>query len=131
MSYQHAIVWIDSRHARVIDFSVDDRHVTAVDREGAPKRVHQKSGITGSGKAPEDHHFHDEIVASLSDAREILIVGPAHAKVTFRKDLEKRHPKVAARVVGTESLDHPSDGELLAFAKQYFKRIDALRGDET
>jgi hypothetical protein len=44
-------------------------------------------------------------------------------------DLEKRHATVAKQVVGVESLDHPSDGELLAFAKRYFKRVDALRGD--
>jgi hypothetical protein len=30
-------------------------------------------------------------------------------------------------VVGVESLDHPSDGELLAYAKKYFTRVDGLR----
>ena len=36
---------------------------------------------------------------------------------------------VAGRVVAIESVDHPSDRELLAFAKKYFKKVDALRGE--
>ncbi|MEZ5247858.1 MAG: hypothetical protein R2713_01160 [Ilumatobacteraceae bacterium] len=33
---------------------------------------------------------------------------------------------MAKKVLGIEALDHPSDGQLLAFAKQYFRRVDAL-----
>jgi hypothetical protein len=28
--------------------------------------------------------------------------------------------------LGAETLDHPSEGELLAFARKYFKRVDEL-----
>jgi hypothetical protein len=31
-------------------------------------------------------------------------------------------------VVGVESADHPTDGELLAMARRSFKRIDGLLG---
>jgi hypothetical protein len=129
MSYQHAVVWIDHLHARVIDFNFDDKHVVAVEREGGQRQVHRKSGLPGAGKPGPDHHFFDEVTAALGDAREILIVGPGNAKLEFRKDLDTRHAPVAKRVVGMESADHPSEGELLSFAKKYFKRIDALRGD--
>lgn len=129
MSYQHAVLWIDHVHARVIDFSVDDRHVTAVEREeGAQRQVHRRSGQPGSGKTPVDHGFFDEVTAALGDAREILIVGPGNAKQELMRDMEARHADVAKRVVAVESADHPSDGELLAFARKYFKKVDALRG---
>jgi hypothetical protein len=29
-------------------------------------------------------------------------------------------------VVGTENLDHPSAGALLAYGRKYFKRVDQL-----
>ena len=32
------------------------------------------------------------------------------------------------RVVGVETLDHPSDRELLAYARKYFRRVDSLLG---
>ncbi|MFZ9628269.1 MAG: translational machinery protein [Ilumatobacteraceae bacterium] len=129
MSYQHAIVWIDTQHATVIDFSVDDRHVVQVEREGGPVRVHLRSGVPGDGKHPADPTFFRAVVDALGDAREVLVVGPGQGKVFFRKELEQHHPAVARRVVGMESLDHPSHGELLDFATRYFRRVDALRGD--
>lgn len=129
MSYQHAIVWIDHQHATVIDFAVDDKHVHLVEREGEDRRIHRKSGIPGAGKAADDPKFFDAVVQAIGNAREVLIVGPGNAKLSFNHDLERHHAKVASRVVGVESMDHPSNGELLAFARKYFKKYDALHGD--
>ena len=33
MSYQHAVVWVDHQHAIVIDFTVDEKHIAAVESE--------------------------------------------------------------------------------------------------
>ncbi len=129
MSYQHAVVWIDHLHATVIDFSVDDQHVTLVEREGGQRQVHRKSGFPGSGKPAPDHHFYDEVATALGDSREVLIVGPGTAKLEMKRDLDLRHKALAGRVVGVENADHPTNGELVAMAKKYFKRIDALRGE--
>ena len=32
---------------------------------------------------------------------------------------EHEHP-IAAHIVGTETVDHPTDGQMVAFAKNYF-----------
>ncbi|MGB8858434.1 MAG: hypothetical protein WCC60_04230 [Ilumatobacteraceae bacterium] len=129
MSHQHAVVWIDHQHATVIDFTFDEKHLVVVDRVGGQQKVHRRSGVPGSGKAPIDHHFFDEVAAAVKDVAEILLVGPGGAKTEFQHDLAARHPAVAKNVIAVESVDHPTDGELLAFARKYFKRIDALRGD--
>lgn len=129
MSHQHAVVWIDHQHATIIDFTFDAQHVVAVEREGGQRRVHRRSGIPGAGKAPVDHHFYDEVAAALTGIAEILIVGPGGAKTEFHHDLQARHASIAQHVVAVEGSDHPSDGQLLAFARKYFKRVDALRGN--
>jgi hypothetical protein len=42
-------------------------------------------------------------------------------------DWIKRHaPQTAARVLGVETLDHPTDGEIRAFAKRYFHAKDRM-----
>ncbi len=128
MSYPHVIVWLDHQKATVIDFSVDDEHVVKV-VSANPRQLHRKSGPMGTGRAPDDKRFFDDVASAVEGSPEILIAGPGTAKVSFMTDLEKRHPNVAKQVVGVESLDHPSDPELLAFAKRYFRRVDALRGD--
>ena len=99
------------------------------------RQVHRKAGPMDSGKAAggskaaEDRAFHEDIVTAVGDAREILICGPGQAKLAFRKELERRHPQMAKLVVGVETTDHPSVDQLLAYARKYFKRIDALRGN--
>ncbi|MCB1000858.1 MAG: hypothetical protein KDB40_16300 [Acidimicrobiales bacterium] len=128
MPYPHVIVWMDHQKATVIDFTIDDRHVHHLASE-TPRQLHRKSGPMGTGRAPDDHRFFDEVAEVIAGSAEILVTGPGTAKVAFLSDLEKRHPAVAKKVLGIEALDHPSDGQLLAFAKQYFRRVDALRGN--
>lgn len=128
MSYQHAVVWLDHLRAVVIDFSIDKEHVHLVASDTEQRQVHRKSGEPGPGKATEDREFFDGIVAAIGDAREILVVGPGQAKLNFRKDLDRRYPKVAALVVAVETVDHPTPEQLLAMARKYFRRVDNLRG---
>jgi hypothetical protein len=130
MSHIHAVVWLDHREAKVVDFSVDDKHVVNVHHKGGHRQVHHRAGSVGSGHAPDDLHFYDAIVTALGDAQEILVTGPGTAKVSFREHVTKRHGPVARRLVGVETLDHPSEGELLAFARKYFKRVDNMLGDQ-
>ena len=128
MSFQHAVVWLDHLRAVVIDFSVDADHVHLVASPTEQRQVHRKSGVPGSGKHAEDRAFHDSIVAALGDSRDVLVAGPGMAKQSFVRDLEHRHPEWARRVVGVETMDHPSVEQLLVAARRYFKRVDNLRG---
>jgi stalled ribosome rescue protein Dom34 len=128
MSHVHAVVWLDHRTAKVIDYSLDDTHVVNVHHSGGHRQVHHRAGATGSGHTNDDRHFFDAIVAALGDAREILVTGPGTAKVGLREHVGSHHPAVAKRIVGVETLDHPTDGELLAWARKYFKRVDPMLG---
>jgi len=51
----------------------------------------------------------------------VLLVGPGVAKNHFVSYLEEHHQKkLANRIVGTEAMDHPSDAQIVAFARKYF-----------
>ena len=63
----------------------------------------------------------------INGAGAILIVGPGSAKAELQKHLEHLHPQVAAKVSAVETLDHPSDGALLAHARRFFKADDRMR----
>jgi len=129
MTYQHAIVWLDHREAKVIDFSIDHKHVVGIENLDAPRKIHRKAGIIGDGHEGNDRLFYDEVVKALGTAREVVIAGPGLAKNEFKRHIDAKHAGMAKRVVGVESMDHPSEGELLSYARKYFKRVDALRGD--
>jgi stalled ribosome rescue protein Dom34 len=122
----HAIVWLDHREARIASFSLGSSHLIEVHSHSSERRIHRKAREIGSGKAADDHHFFDEIVAALVDIRQVLIAGPGNAKTAFETYITSRHVDLAKRVVGVETLDHPTDGELLAHARKSFKAIDQL-----
>jgi stalled ribosome rescue protein Dom34 len=126
MSHVHAVVWMDHRAAKVVGFSLDAAETVEVHSQREDGKLHRKSGRPGSGHAADDHRFFDEIVVALSGVREVLVTGPGTAKTAFQSYLVERHPDVARRVTGVETLDHPSDGELLDHARKHFKRIDQL-----
>jgi hypothetical protein len=65
MTHPHAVVWLDHREARIIDYSLDDVHQVRVRHDGAERQVHHHAGSVGSGHAKDDHHYFDQIVAAL------------------------------------------------------------------
>jgi stalled ribosome rescue protein Dom34 len=119
---------MDHLNARIARFSFEDAEVISVESTSPTRQIHRKSGPQGAGRLPDDHHFFDEIVAATADTREVLIAGPGTAKTAFKTYVDKKHHTMTDKIVGVETVDHPSDGELLAYARKYFKRVDNLRG---
>jgi hypothetical protein len=129
MSFNHAVVWIDHADAHILGFNAEASESIQVHAHASHKRQHLKSGIPGSGHAPEDQAYYHAVAEGLGKATEILIVGPASAKLSLLKHLQKHDPATAGKVVGIETVDHPSDGQLLAYARRYFVAADRMRGD--
>ena len=78
-------------------------------------------------RVAEDKAFFERVAEAVADAGAILIVGPADEKDAFATFLAERHPAIRTHVEGVERVDHPTDGELLDFARRYFKAADRMR----
>ena len=128
MSFQPAVIWLDHRQAQLIAFSPSEIDRTVVRRHGGHRHIHHRAGSVGAGHATDDAGFFEESVVAAGDTAEILVVGPGTAKTAFRRHLDAHHRAVATRVVGVETVDHPGDGELLAFARRYFLKVDRMLG---
>ncbi len=121
---KHAAVWIDHNEAHV--FFVDPEHVreSIVHSPHPHQHLHHKANTIGSGKAQEDEHFYHAVAESLRDAHEILITGPGQAKLWLIKHLHSHDPEVFERVIAVETVDHPSNNQLVAHARHYFDVTD-------
>ncbi len=125
MSHYHAVVWLDHAEAHVLHFSRDDVEKKLV--HGKPHtHLHHKRGAVGSGHAAGDPAFFGKIIEALAGAQEIMVVGPANAKTEFVKYLGQHAHELSKKVVAVETVDHPSDGQLLAYARQHFRAIDNM-----
>ena len=129
MSLNHAVVWLDHIEAHVLHFDKDAAETNKIAAHSKHKHLHTKSGVPGSGHSPEDQKYYHEVAHEVADALEILIVGPSGAKLALMKHMQKHDPAVADKVVGIESIDHPIDGQLLAYARHYFLKVDLKGGD--
>ena len=126
MTDTHAVVWLDHQHAKIICFSAEDSTLQEVRSENGTGRIHTKSGAPGSGHAADDHKFFDEIVHRVGAVPKVIVAGPGTAKNAFATYVQKRHHTFAERIAAVETLDHPTDGELLAHARSSFKAVDQL-----
>jgi stalled ribosome rescue protein Dom34 len=124
---KHAAVWIDHNEAKVFH----------VDAEFEPSKIkphhHVKRHptVTAEHAHPADAlHFFQEVEKALADVDEILIVGPGSAKLELIKHVHKHNHALEPKIVGVETVDHPTDGQLVAFVHRYFHAKDRMLGTE-
>ncbi|PKO92128.1 MAG: translational machinery protein [Betaproteobacteria bacterium HGW-Betaproteobacteria-1] len=127
MSLSHVVVWLDHQEAHVIQFNADTHENSTITTRSKHGHVHQKAGVVGSGHAAADQNYLHEVAAAVAGCGEILIVGPGTGKLELIKHMNRHDPAIAEKVVGVETVDHPSDGQLLAYAKKYFLRVDNMK----
>ena len=128
MNFKHAVVWIDHSEAHVIHFDAEASESEVIKTRSSHPHLHHKSGASGAGHAATDKSYLHAAIEAVADASEILIVGPGSAKLELLRHADKHDPKVAAKIVGVETVDHPTDRQLLAHARKAFVRIDQLNG---
>ena len=120
--HQHTIVAIDHHVARVFHLDAQEALPETL-KESAVRETDNRHHA--DGKRPDHAHFYDDVAKSLGTAVEILIVGSGTAKDEFNHRLSTHHKELSGRVVGVESIDKPTDRQLIALAKKRFKAIDA------
>ena len=125
-SHFHAVVWIDHQVAKVFHVGLSGSDQIDLHPGLQTRHIHHKANSIGSGHAHEDKELMQKVADAISDAGEILIIGPAAAKTELAKYLREQHPKIGARIVGVAAADHPTDPEIVAYAKKHFK-IGTLR----
>jgi stalled ribosome rescue protein Dom34 len=116
----HVAVWIDHREAQVFRITTDhiDEQTVRV-----PQHMHRKHPKLSQGA--QDHpgdtrHFFHAVSRSLDGAEKILVVGPATAKREFVQYVHQHEHTIEPHIVGIETVDHPTNGQLVAYAKKYF-----------
>lgn len=125
--YPHAAVWLDHFHATIVLASADQQHTLHIDTERDDPRWHRKSGQSGPGRLPEDDELYRRVAEALeANGSPFLVLGPGTAKHDFRRWLVRHRHQLAAKITALETLDHPTDGELAAFVRREFRRLDQL-----
>ena len=121
MGLTHAVLWTDHQTAQLLQFDAEQV------LEQKVRSHHHQTAQHGSSVRSE-HEFFGEICDAMEAVAEVLVTGSHTALADFRHYAEKHRPRTASRIVGYEVVDHPSDKQLVAFARNYFLKYDRMHG---
>jgi stalled ribosome rescue protein Dom34 len=122
----HAVVYIDHAVATIFEFAesgMTEHRILASDRNG---NIHHKAGSMGSGHAHDSKTYLTAVADALQSSREILIVGHGTAKNEFARFIRDHVPALAPRIMGVETVNHPTNGEIVALARKFFEAKDLM-----
>jgi stalled ribosome rescue protein Dom34 len=126
MTIRHAAVWIDHSEAKIFHVVGENFDVTV---HHPHHHVRRHSSVTAEHAHPADaQHFFHEVAHALADFDEVLVVGPGTAKLELIKHVHKHDHALEPKIIGVETVDHPTDGQLAAHVRQYFHAQDRMRG---
>lgn len=124
----HAVVWMDHKEARIFQIHPDRTDEAII--EAPLHSIHHKHPPTS--QEPKEHpndakHFFHDVAHAINGTDEILVVGPSTAKLDFMRWVSEHARSLESRIIGVETVDHPTDGQIVAYAKKYFKRSARVR----
>ena len=128
MAHYHACVWIDHREARIFSFNARASDEEVLRDTRAPAHIHRRADHVHLGKAAPDAAFFASVAEHLSAFHELLIVGPGTARTELAAYLRDHEPELTRRVLGVEPVDHPTDHQILAAARKFFRSADRMLG---
>ena len=110
-------IWIDRDHAKLFEISPEKMERKTIQAKHTDHHTHQPDALDHKN---QDWHFFKEVTTYLSSADRVLILGPGVAKHHFRSYIVEHNPALAKRLVGCETVDHPTDNQIAAFALKFF-----------
>ena len=127
MQSNHVAIWMDHREARVFHITRERNEEETLKAHRPVHHQHQRGPEGGVAHPEDDRRFFHEIARTVDAATDILILGPSTAKLQFIRYLHLHEPKMEPKIVGVETVDHPTDRQIIAYAHTYFKKTDQMR----
>jgi stalled ribosome rescue protein Dom34 len=121
MTLFHAVIHIDPHQATLIAFDAEQTQPRQFKAHSHPTHQHGSAVRTG-------HEFYAEVCDALAGISEVLVTGSHTAQADFRHYVDKHRPAVVKQIAGYDTVDHPSDKQLVALAREFFVRFDRMAG---
>ena len=129
-------LWIDHRKAVIVFLAGKEEEMKLV-RSSVEKQIQRAAGSRSGGpfesqEVPSNgrqqrkftahlNTYYNEVISCIRDAESILIFGPGEANGELKKRLERE--KLSGRIVGVETVDEMTDGQIAAKVRHYFLNL--------
>ena len=128
-------IWLDKNQAHVVTIENSNETLKTIPSniehfnvrggsgtrlKGGPQDVVQDSKYLEREKHQFKNYF-NEIIPEIQDAKNIVIFGPAEAKIKFKKELEENHKKLDDKVAKVETADSMTNNQVIAWVRDFYK----------
>jgi len=120
-------VFLDHQEARIFHVALGTADEATVQAPHHHVHRHPKKGTDEHNHPGDDHHFYADVAHALEGTQQVLLLGPSTAKLEFFRFIQKHQPGLEKRIVGIETVEHPTDKQLLSHIKKYFGIPDRLK----
>ena len=118
---KRAVAWIDQKEARIFEVDAEQVEQSFVRAPGRHIHRHANEQDLRVRNHPDDEHrFFREVAKALEAHRKVLVVGPSKTKLHFFRFVQQHDQALERRIVGLETMDHPTDAQLIAYVRHYF-----------
>lgn len=113
-------IWIDHSKAIIVFINGEEHEIKEIASETKhhPHSQVVADDIRQSVETEYLNRFYEEVIATIKDAKSILIFGPGEAKGELRKRLE--NDNFGERIVGIESADKMTEPQIVSQVRSCF-----------
>ena len=122
---KHAAVWIDHQEACIFFIYADRIEEVAITAPSPDQ--HPKKSENAKDHLTEEERFFQLVARAIDSTEGILIVGPSTAKLEFLRYVHRNEHAIERRIVGIETVEHPTDRQIISYTKQYFLQSTRMR----
>lgn len=117
------IIWIDTKEAHLIQLGVEGRKSETLKFSSVRHPV-ESQGKNHPVNQTDEEHFYHQVCEYLKNTitKEWFITGPGMARDHFIKHIEKHHPQLKSKILGSEKSDRLTDAELLETGLAFFRK---------
>lgn len=116
---KHAVVWFEHQEARVLPISESPDEAASI-LQPTGRRTEATTAL-GAQEGPGDScAYFNEVARALQGVEEIHIMGASTAKLEFLRYVHRFVRTLEPRIVGIETIEPRTDGQLVQYAKRYF-----------
>lgn len=119
MAHSQVVVLLDHHEAHI-------QHLG--DGGGESVKEHRHETRKHASDVRSEHDFFRDVCTALERYTEILVLGSHTAQADFRRYVDKHRPALAKQLVGWETVNHPTPGQVLASARAFFEKFDRMAG---
>jgi len=119
MPQSQAVVLIDHHGAQI-------QHLD--DGRGENVKEHRHYTRQHGSNVRSEHELFSDVCDALAACTEILVLGSHTAQSDFRRYVDKHRSALAERLVGWETVDHPTPAQTLAAARAFFVKFNRMAG---